>query len=45
MLTEKPRAIIITVRDRKNNKSKSITVYDTNLEEIHKKIEVALKSK
>lgn len=45
MLTEKPRVIVITVRDRKGNKSKSITVYDTNLEEIYKKIEAALKSK
>ncbi len=45
MLTEKPRAIIITVRDRKSNKSKSITLYDTSLEEIFKKIEEVLKSK
>ncbi len=45
MLTAKPKAIIITVRDRKSNKSKSITVYDTSLEEIFKKIEDALRSK
>ena len=45
MLTEKPKAVIITVRDRKSNKSKSITVYDTSLEALFKKIEQALKSK
>ena len=45
MLTEKPKAIIITVRDRKSNKSKSITLYETSLEEIFKKIEAALSSK
>lgn len=45
MLTDKPKAIIITVRDRKSNKSKSITVYNTDLEEIYKKIESILKSK
>lgn len=37
MLTDKPKAIIITVRDRNSNKSKSITVYNTDLEEIYKK--------
>lgn len=43
MLTEKPKSIIITIRDRKNNKSKSITVYDITLKEVYKKIESALK--
>lgn len=42
MLTEKPNSIVVTVRDRKNNKSKSITVYDAGLDEVFKKIEKAL---
>jgi hypothetical protein len=43
MLTDKPNSIIITVRDRKTNKSKSITVYDTTLDEVYAKVEKALK--
>jgi hypothetical protein len=43
MLTEKPRSIAITIRDRKENKSKSITVYGVSLEEVYKKIEAVLK--
>jgi len=43
MLTEKSKSVIITIRDRKENKSKSITVYGTSLDEVYKKIENALK--
>lgn len=43
MLTEKPKAIVITIRDRKANKSKSITVYGITLEEVFKRVEKVLK--
>jgi hypothetical protein len=43
MLTEKPKGIVITVRDRKQNKSKSITIYNTTIDEVFKRIEKALK--
>jgi len=43
MLTEKPKAIVITVRDRKGNKSRSLTVYDADLDEVYKKIENSIK--
>ena len=39
----KPKGITITIRDRHDNKSKSITVYGISLEELQKKIEHALK--
>ena len=39
----KPRGITVTVRDREDNKSKTITIYGTTLEEVHKKIEKSLK--
>jgi len=39
----KPKGITITIRDRQDNKSKSITVYGISLEELQKKIEHALK--
>ena len=38
----KPKGITITIRDRQENKSKTITVYDTDLEAIYKTIEKAL---
>ena len=41
--TEKPKSVMITIRDRKENKSKTITVYNTDLEEIYKKIKGVLK--
>lgn len=44
MLTEKPRSIVITVRDRKSNKSKSVTVYEADLEDVYNKVSKALKS-
>lgn len=40
---EKPKGITITTRDRKNNKSKSITVYGSTIEEVIEKVEKALK--
>jgi hypothetical protein len=43
MLTEKPNSVVITVRDRKSNKSRSITVYGASLEEVYSKVEKALK--
>ena len=39
MLTKKPKAIVITVRDKKLNKSKSKTVYAATLEEVCKALE------
>lgn len=39
---EKPKGIMITIRDRKTNQSKTFTVYDTTLEEVYGKIEKAL---
>jgi hypothetical protein len=42
MLTEKPNSVVITVRDRKENKSKSITVYGANVQEVYEKIEKLL---
>lgn len=39
--TKKPKGITITVRDRRENESKSLTVYNTSLEEIYEKIEKA----
>jgi len=43
MLTERPKSIVVTVRDRKENRSKSISVYNTTLDEVYKKIEKCLK--
>lgn len=40
---EKPKSVMITIRDRRENKSKTITVYDTNLEEVYGKIKKAIK--
>ena len=34
MLTKKPKTIVITVRDKKINKSKSKTVYAATLEDV-----------
>lgn len=42
MLTEKPNAIVITVRDKKRNKSKSKSVYDSTVEEVCKKLEAVV---
>lgn len=42
MLTEKPKAIIVTVRDRKANESKSITVYDATVDDVYKRVKSAL---
>ena len=39
MITEKPNAIIITVRDKKRNKSKSKTVYAATLEDVCRLLE------
>ena len=39
MITKKPNAIVITVRDKKLNKSKSKTVYSATLEEVCKALE------
>ncbi len=39
MITKKPNAIVITIRDKKLNKSKSKTVYATTLEEVCKALE------
>lgn len=39
MITKKPNAIVITVRDKKLNKSKSKTVYAATLEEVCKALE------
>ncbi len=39
MLKEKPNAITITVRDKKMNKSKSKTVYNTTVEGLCRELE------
>ena len=39
MLTKKPNAITITVRDKKMNKSKSKTVYNTTVEDLCRELE------
>lgn len=38
----KPKGITITLRDRQENRSKSITVYGVSLDELEKKIEKVL---
>ena len=43
MLTEKPTSVVVTVRDRKENVSKSITVYNTTVDEVYKRVEQSLK--
>mgnify|MGYP001576212449 CR=1 FL=1 len=40
--SSKPKSITITIRDRENKKSRSITVYDTDIDEIEKLIKKAL---
>jgi hypothetical protein len=40
--TEKPKGIMITIRDRKENASKTLTVYGTTLEEVYDKIKEVL---
>lgn len=39
--TEKPKGIMITIRDRKENASKTLTVYNATLEEVYNKIKKA----
>jgi hypothetical protein len=39
----KPKSITVTVRDRRDNKSQSITVYNNSLDDVIKKIEKLLK--
>lgn len=38
----KPKSITITIRDRANNKSRSITVYNAKLDDVTEKIKIAL---
>ena len=40
---DKPKSITVTVRDRRNNKSQSITVYNESLDDVIKKIGKLLK--
>ncbi len=42
---QKPKGIMITIRDRKENKSKTITVYGADIEIVFKKIKKAIESK
>lgn len=39
LTTERPKAITITVRDKKENISKSIVVYGATMEDVFKRIE------
>ena len=39
---KKPKSIMITIRDRKENKSKTLTAYDVTLEEALAAIKKAL---
>ena len=43
MRLEKPKRILVTVQDRQTNKSKSLTVYDTELEVVYNLIASILK--
>jgi hypothetical protein len=43
MALEKPKAITITIGDRKDKKFTSFVVYGSTLEEVEKKIKTALK--
>lgn len=36
--TKKPESVMITIRNRKTNESKSITVYDATLQEVYDKV-------
>lgn len=40
--TKKPKSIMVTIRDRRDNKSKTITAYNTTLEEVYRKIKAVL---
>ena len=40
----KPISITITIRDRQNNKSKSITIYNSGLDKVFNKIKNAVKN-
>lgn len=42
---EKPKSVMITIRDRRDNKSRTITLYDTNLDEVYRKIKEFFKIK
>ena len=35
---EKPKSVMVTIRDRKTNESKSFTVYDTTVDEVYKRV-------
>jgi hypothetical protein len=43
MVLEKPKAITITIGDRKEKKFTSFVVYEMSMEEVEKKIKNALK--
>ena len=38
----KPKGITITIRDRKENKSRTLTVYGTTLDLLYEKVKAAL---
>jgi len=40
----KPKSVTITIRDRNANKSKSITVYGSELDDVYKNIQMLLSS-
>lgn len=44
VIINKPKSITITIRDRDNNKSRSITVYNTTLQVVVEKIKTALQN-
>jgi hypothetical protein len=39
---EKPKSVMVTIRDRRENKSKTITAYDITLEEVYKRVKRVL---
>jgi len=39
----KPKSITVTIRDRQNNESRSITVYNESLNDVVRKVEKLLK--
>ena len=44
MHLEKPKRVLVTVQDRQTNKSKSLTVYDAELETVYNLIASVMKN-
>jgi len=44
VMLNKPKSITITIRDRFANKSKSITIYGAEMDDVYKRIQLLLRS-